>query len=567
MNPSMVDSNELHRGNTSILKSDSILHILSGKYAHKVQFLHDEHNTNSPRTNSNSLASIFLPRGTKRKIDSGYKESSEAKRVKRDLTKEEEKERQLKHKLERDNNPGSDTKRLKTEDIKEEEEDEDLDEETKEIQRKLKAFQNMASPSKKPEKQETNTSISSKPSTPGPSYQASTRPSTGSSKNGMPNADDTWEQRETLLTFTSAGVEASAKIAGFDIDGCIITTQSGKVFPTHIGDWRLLYGEIPGKLKKLRAEGYKIVFFTNQMGIQRGKLKVEDFKGKIHNIIRKLNIPVQVFVSTGKGPYRKPGLGMWKYLTQDANDGIAVDMDASMYIGDAAGRPADWEPKKKKDFSCSDRLFALNAGLKFHTPEEFFRGHKPAKFNLPEFDPRALSRTDPLLEPLSASIRSGKQEIIVLVGYPASGKSHFARSHFVKHGYVRINRDKLGSWQKCVAAATKAVKDGKSVVVDNTSPDEESRKRYTDVGKANNVPCRCFILTGSLQHARHNERYREMTDKSHQPINDMVMNSYRSKFKEPSLSENFTEIVKVNFVPDFTSTENEALYRTFLLEK
>lgn len=34
------------------------------------------------------------------------------------------------------------------------------------------------------------------------------------------------------------------QIAGFDIDGCIITTKSGKVFPTAPDDWKYVW--LPG---------------------------------------------------------------------------------------------------------------------------------------------------------------------------------------------------------------------------------------------------------------------------------------------------------------------------------
>ena len=38
-----------------------------------------------------------------------------------------------------------------------------------------------------------------------------------------------------------------------------------------------------------------------------------------------------------------------------------------------------------------------------------------------------------------------------------------------------VNRDTLGSWQKCQKRAYNLLSNGKSVVVDNTNPDEESR--------------------------------------------------------------------------------------------
>jgi len=64
----------------------------------------------------------------------------------------------------------------------------------------------------------------------------------------------------------------------------------------------------------------------------------------------------------------------------------------------------------------------------------------------------------------------------------------------------------LGTWQKCLAAAIEAFPKGKSVVVDNTNPDRESRQRFIDAAKKAKLPCRCFIMLTTFEHAKHNER-------------------------------------------------------------
>ncbi|KAG7470786.1 hypothetical protein MATL_G00117670 [Megalops atlanticus] len=388
----------------------------------------------------------------------------------------------------------------------------------------------------------------------------------GSAPGSSPCSKDHWEQVGNLMLFTAAGVTASTKIAGFDIDGCIITTKSGKVFPTSPDDWRILYPEIQPRLARLLKEGYKVVFFTNQMGIARGKLRPEVFKSKVEDVLTTLKLPVQVFVAAGKGIYRKPVMGMWEHLCEKANDGVTVDKAQSFYVGDAAGRPANWAPgKKKKDFSCSDRLFALNIGLPFQTPEEFFLGWKSAPFSLPQFDPRTCDPTARLYDPPDASLTSTRQEVVVAVGYPASGKSTFFQMHMVPKGYVYVNRDTLGSWQQCVSACERALKEGRSVAVDNTNPDMESRKRYLDVCQSAGVPCRCFLFTASLEQAKHNNRFREMmpSQVKHARVNDIVFNSYKNKFVTPSLSEGFSEILQIHFVPSFPDRQSEALFRQF----
>ncbi len=44
-----------------------------------------------------------------------------------------------------------------------------------------------------------------------------------------------------------------------------------------------------------------------------------------------------------------------------------IDKKNSFYCGDAAGRINNWAPGKKKDFSCADRKFAHNNGLRKFT--------------------------------------------------------------------------------------------------------------------------------------------------------------------------------------------------------
>ena len=183
-----------------------------------------------------------------------------------------------------------------------------------------------------------------------------------------------------------------------------------QVFATDKNDWKILYPEIPGKLKSLHKESYKIVFITNQAGISRGKLKEEDFQEKVERIQSKLGVPLQVICSTsGGGFFRKPRPGTWFWLEQVGNNKVEVNREESFYCGDAAGREQNWSGKRKKDFSCSDRLFALNLGLKFYTPEEYFQGQAPTKkFALPGFDPRTQI-VPSLLEPETEELVSKSQ--------------------------------------------------------------------------------------------------------------------------------------------------------------
>lgn len=383
--------------------------------------------------------------------------------------------------------------------------------------------------------------------------------SNASSNGGSTMTTGSWQCIDnSLLIYTPDANVKSNKIASFDLDGTLIKTKSGKRFPVDKNDWVFTFPNVQDKLQELYLDGYKIVIFSNQLRLGQEKHSIPHFKEKVINIIRKMGVPIQVFLATKRDIYRKPLPGMWDCLLKLVNE--EVSMDTTFYVGDAAGRQKNWAPNKNKDHSIADRLFTINIGVKFYTPEEYFLRARSVKYVMPEFDPRTvISFTETV--PVSSN-----PEAIIMVGSQGSGKSFFCKKHLVSLGYVYVNRDTLGNKQKCLTLFENCVQTGKAVVVDNTNPDIESRKPYIDLCKKYNFFCKCFHMNVSHAHCKHNNKFRSLTDKNHIPVNDIVINSYRKKFEEPSLKEGFSEVHKFEFNPLFKNKDDEKLYRMFLLE-
>lgn len=225
-----------------------------------------------------------------------------------------------------------------------------------------------------------------------------------------------------LVVLDGPGAPHSDKVAGFDIDWTVIKTKSGRKFPTGPKDWEFLYDCVPLKLKELHDSGTKVVFFTNQAGVEKQKVTVKELCSKFEDITAAVGIPIQVFMSTGNSHYRKPSVAMWRYMEEHCNGGIKVKPAESLYVGDAAGRAKNWAPGKPKDFSSGDRMFAANVGARFHTPEGFFLGEAEAPFEWNALDPAAFlsSRAEQKLpESLHSDVRCQLQELLLqsLVGH------------------------------------------------------------------------------------------------------------------------------------------------------
>lgn len=383
-----------------------------------------------------------------------------------------------------------------------------------------------------------------------------------------------WETIEngSLIICTCKNVRNSEKIAAYDLDGTLIKTKSGNVHPKDINDWQILYPEVKKKLKMLHDNNFKIVIFTNQAPIGNGRVTLKDFQIKCENIIKSLSIPVQIFIATKSDFYRKPRIGMWEYMISNKNDNIKIQKEKCFYVGDAAGRLLQQniinksKQKHKKDHSCADRLFAINIDMQFFTPEEHFLDHKPLQYELPKFNPKQL-------QPKQNSnknfiIPSTNCEMIILVGLPGSGKSYFAKEILEKAGYKIINRDTLGSIEKCIKLCEEILSKKQSCVIDNTNVDVESRKRFINLAKKYSIDCRCFVMNISLEQIKHNLIYRELTDSKHIKIKEPVFFSLKKKYIEPKTDEGFKEIVKIDSIPcKFENEYHEKLYKMYLVEK
>ena len=308
-----------------------------------------------------------------------------------------------------------------------------------------------------------------------------------------------WIENDELLIYGNKLIINNNKIASFDLDWTLIKTKSCKKLPTDDNDWILCYDNILEKLEELISENYQIIIFTNQSKL-KNKDKIPLFKEKIENISKILPKNIQFYISKTHGYYRKPLTGMWDKMLEINK--ITVVNSSSFYCGDAAGRVDGWIEGKKKDFSCSDRMFANNIGILFYEPEQLFLNKEQTdKWKMEKVD---ISKYKTNI--IEYNIQNKEQELLICVGYPASGKSSFCKQYLEK--YKIINQDTLKYKNKCLKLCFEYLQKGDSVVIDNTNPNIDSRKVYLDIARKLNINVRCLLFTCNEQTANHMNYFR-----------------------------------------------------------
>ena len=285
------------------------------------------------------------------------------------------------------------------------------------------------------------------------------------------------------------------KMASFDYDWTIVNPKDGKTFTSSIDDWMWLYPGCPEKIKQYYEDGYMIVIFTNQSK----KWKCE----QIQMVMKQLEIPLFVVIATDKIDY-KPNPILF-----NTNFGANINKAESFFVGDALGR--------KSDFSDSDKVFAENIGIKWYSPEDIFT-NKTDSIELP-------------IIPLSAS-----PEIIIMVGYPGSGKSTIAENICKSGDYIHIAGDIYKSSSKMIKASLEYILQSKSIVFDATHSSIKKRKEFIYLSKKYNYQVKCIHITTSLDISY--KRNKSRCDEKQVP--KIAYSVYTKYYEEPTEEEGFT---------------------------
>ena len=278
-----------------------------------------------------------------------------------------------------------------------------------------------------------------------------------------------------------------------------------------------------------------------------------NFKAKTSSVLSHFDFPVLLLAATARDVYRKPRTGMWRELLEelDLDESEGVDLQASFFVGDAGGRAAGGE--KRADHACSDRDCAANVGIEFKTPEEHFLNQEPKPFTR-NFEPSTFLTEASASTDCTPIVMDKKNtlDIVIMCGSPGSGKSTLYWAKLKPLGYERINQDTLKTRDKCLKVASSLLDEGKSVAIDNTNADPDTRAVWVEVARKYKIPIRCVYFTAPVKLCEHNDTVRALAGMEFNPEKRTILPhsafaGYRSRFKEPSIKEGFQDIIRIDF--------------------
>jgi bifunctional polynucleotide phosphatase/kinase len=213
-------------------------------------------------------------------------------------------------------------------------------------------------------------------------------------------------------------------------------------------------------------------------------------------------------VATQKSDY-KPNPSLFEVFIGEHK----IIKEESFFVGDALGR--------KSDFSDSDLCFAQAIGLKCFSPEQVFCEKNDIEILIP---------TIPLTQ---------ETQIIIMVGFPGSGKSTIAKSICANEQFIHIEGDIFKTAEKMIKASSQHIKEGKSIVFDATNSSSKKRSLYIEFAKKYNYKVVCIHVScdQSISYKRNLLRSGDKV------VPKIAYSVYAKHFTQPTPEEGFEVII------------------------
>ena len=301
-----------------------------------------------------------------------------------------------------------------------------------------------------------------------------------------------------IITSLKCAFRYRRKSACFDFDHTLVKPLNNRTFPKDVSDWQWLRPNVPNILRLYYKKGFAIVIFTNQTKLF--KLK------QIRTALDTLELPYIAYVGV-KDIYRKPHPFIFKeYMKANFN------FNQSFYVGDALGRKGDW--------SNSDAEFAKNINMRIYSPEEMFpfvKNNIDINISVPTF-----------------------QEIILMVGYPGSGKTTFVNKYFKDNlQYAILYGDELKTEAKIKKNLVQEIKNKKSIIIDATHSSVKKRTIFINIAVEYKIPIRVIEITTTFDEAWYNNQKRE------HPVPKIALYVYRKHYVKPTINEGLYEVLYI----------------------
>jgi atypical dual specificity phosphatase len=145
-------------------------------------------------------------------------------------------------------------------------------------------------------------------------------------------------------------------------------------------------------------------------------------------------------------------------------------------------------------------------------------------------------------------------QYIIMVGYPASGKSTLStalESSFEQGKVVRVNQDEVRQKGRCAELVSQGIKSGACVILDRCNLTVAERAEWLDTAfRPSNTWCIYFATDIADCMYRITRRKNHPTVKEGTGLN--ILKSLDGKLEEPGLAEGFSRIIKIHDMDELT---------------